>query len=394
METPKGAGELLQIVRGAVGDAELAGWQYRSTSGLRYAVYGALLEVAAYLESQATADPQGPLAVGEAVLHLLEHDCGPAYVRREGGQIIIGSGVRAADRIAAEEDQAELEEIKRLFYSETDLERRAKAYLQKVLPAADAMDGEPTYHDPHQIYSWHCTGDGVDVWLPSGECPVCHAFLADDGTMVPAPEPTFAENRKPVEPMPTCDCPDADEGESVCCGKYKGQQTPLDVRCLQCVAERPGPYHSPPTVPADVAEGLRLASATVRGSSAGRYRWEAQDGEVHLTLLNPNAATIAEALEFCKLHNNRPTLEEWSAANGGEEAAVQKFCNEQASPPWALLHNLSQGVYRIVRDETGGYGKTDSSAAKTLAAACEAAKRPAPWGPGKAAETLEAAHAD
>jgi hypothetical protein len=121
----------------------------------------------------------------------------------------------------------------------------------------------------------------------------------------------------------------------------------------------------------------------VRGSSAGRYHWEAQDGEVHLTSLNPNAATIAEALEFCKLHDNRPTLEEWSAANGGEEAAVLKFCNEQASPPWALLHNLSQGVYRIVRDETGGYGKTDSSAAKTLAAACEAAKRPAPWGPGK-----------
>ena len=49
MEVAKGANELAALVAGAIGCMEDAGWQRRRIEGLRYAVYGALLEMRCYL---------------------------------------------------------------------------------------------------------------------------------------------------------------------------------------------------------------------------------------------------------------------------------------------------------------------------------------------------------
>ena len=60
MEVAKGANELAALVAGAMGRVENAGWQQRRIEGLRYAVYGALLEMRCYLEAQAAAVDEYP----------------------------------------------------------------------------------------------------------------------------------------------------------------------------------------------------------------------------------------------------------------------------------------------------------------------------------------------
>ena len=243
--------ELATLVAGAIGCVENAGWQQRRIEGLRYAVYGALLEMRCYLEAQAAA-------ARPAWCHTFE--CAPAGHAQwhcigggrdewfeEGVCPVCGMGLSAvgiydpqaaADAAQPPSPGAEADLLARLdaMIADTSAAQRGQVWQHEVnallrdiratLLTRQAAEltadrrgrfageqepvGEeaappchqhlPTHGDPRAIYSWHCVGQGVDEWKASGACPVCNAQLDLDGkarplfatvTPTPAPEPTF-----------------------------------------------------------------------------------------------------------------------------------------------------------------------------------------------------------
>ena len=130
----------------------------------------------------------------------------------------------------------------------------------------------------------------------------------------------------------------------------------------------------PTTVPAEVAEALRLAGARWKRGDDAIYPW-------HTTYANgdddhwPRDDVDWElVVEHAQANDNRPALEAFCRDNGGEEAAVLAECNKRGWE-FARQHNGPSLWVYTVEDEIGG----DWSSA--FDAACAAAEVPTPWGP-------------
>lgn len=136
----------------------------------------------------------------------------------------------------------------------------------------------------------------------------------------------------------------------------------------------------PPALSADeIKEALRQCAAEVRGSSAGRLHWEAHNGNIAITPLDPSPGEVEYALARMREGDNRPTLDKWAAANGGEVEAVRAECEKRG---WRMMCNYTCMQRVVSGPGVRGAGPTWFAA---LAAACAAANVPTPWGPGKPA---------
>jgi hypothetical protein len=139
-------------------------------------------DLTAYLDAQAAADPQAAE----------ERAVGKHFVERRGQHV---ENCKCFCCVEVEEVRARLGAQELVIPDPLTMTAGRYAAAVDALPAPVRPCHIWAQPAPREIYTWHCIGDGVDVWLPCGECPICRARLELDGTdqatpvaEAPAPE--------------------------------------------------------------------------------------------------------------------------------------------------------------------------------------------------------------
>ena len=147
----------------------------------------------------------------------------------------------------------------------------------------------------------------------------------------------------------------------------------------ECEGSRTALVHNGLEVPPGVAEQLRLVGATIKFGGA---HWGVSQGNTFLGNIHCDDDWRA-VVRIAQARDNRPTLAEWAAANGGEEAAVLAEC-EKRGLSFEYVHG-APAPCGIGGDSSDPWDFFTTWPA-ALSAACQAARVPTPFKPDKDAD--------